>query len=323
MGRLKGSAPSRIPRSDGVGALSSPKIAEGNIAFGEVGHVRTNGSALIRATELAQLVTDGHQPIILDVRWSLAGADRTAFENGHIPGAAFCDLEQDLSDHARSAEEAGRHPLPSSDRFTASMQALGVSSDSLVVVYDERDSISAARAWWCLTYFGHTNVRVLDGGFSSWVNEGNAVTAQVNDVVTHGEPFIAVAGHMPTVTIDEVASGEGIVLVDVRAAARFRGEFEPVDPVPGHIPGAINSPTLDLVEPDGRFLGLEALLARFEAAGVLGDSDVPVVAYCGSGVTAAHTVLALHLVGKSAALFPGSYSQWCRDLDRPVARGGL
>jgi thiosulfate/3-mercaptopyruvate sulfurtransferase len=203
------------------------------------------------------------------------------------------------------------------------MQALGVSSDSLVVVYDERDSISAARAWWCLTYFGHTNVRVLDGGFSSWVNEGNAVTAQVKDVVTHGEPFIAVAGHMPTVTIDEVASGEGIVLVDVRAAERFRGDFEPVDPVPGHIPGAINSPTLDLVEADGRFLSEDALLARFDAAGVLGDSDLPVVAYCGSGVTAAHTVLALHLVGKSAALFPGSYSQWCRDVDRPVGRGGV
>ncbi|MCX6419371.1 MAG: sulfurtransferase [Actinobacteria bacterium] len=300
--------------------------------------MRTNGSALIRATELAQLVTDGHQPVILDVRWSLAGADRAAFEAGHIPGAVHCVVEQDLSDHARSAEEAGRHPLPTAEKFTSSMQALGVSSDSLVVVYDERDSISAARAWWCLTYFGHANVRVLEGGFSSWVNEGHAVTTQVNDVATSGEAFIAVPGNLPTVTIDEVASGDGIILVDVRAAERFRGDIEPVDPVPGHIPGAINSPTLDLVAPDGRFLGedallarfddgrflgIDALLARFDAAGVLGESDLPVVAYCGSGVTAAHTVLALHLVGKSAALFPGSYSQWCRDLDRPVARGGL
>jgi len=300
--------------------LGSPK---GIVDFGEVGYVRTDGSALIRATELAQLVAEGHHRVILDVRWSLAGADRAAFEAGHIPGAVFCDLDQDLSDHARSAEESGRHPLPTAEKFTASMQALGVSSDSLVVVYDERDSISAARAWWCLTYFGHTNVRVLDGGYSSWVNEGHVVTTQVDDVVTSGEPFIAAPGHLPTVTIDEVASGDGIVLVDVRAAERFRGDFEPVDPVPGHIPGAINSPTLDLVEPDGRFLGIEALLARFDAAGVLGDSELPVVAYCGSGVTAAHTVLALHLVGKSAALFPGSYSQWCRDLDRPVARGGL
>ena len=285
--------------------------------------MQINGSALIRATELAQLVTDGHQPVILDVRWSMAGADRAAFEIGHIPGAVFCDLDQDLSDHSRSAEEAGRHPLPTAEKFTASMQALGVSSDSLVVVYDERDSISAARAWWCLTYFGHANVRVLEGGFSSWDNEGHAVTTQVNDVATSGEVFIAVPGNLPTVTIDEVASGDGIVLVDVRAAERFRGDFEPVDPVPGHIPGAINAPTLDLVEADGRFLSPDALLTRFDAAGVLGDSDVPVVAYCGSGVTAAHTVLALHLVGKSAALFPGSYSQWCRDLDRPVARGGI
>ena len=281
-------------------------------------------SALIRAHELAELVGQGEPVTILDVRWSLAGAQPDLFAQKHIPGAFFCDLERDLSDHTQSAEDAGRHPLPTAAAFSSSMQALGVNADELVVVYDAKESLAAARAWWCLTYFGHRNVRVLDGGFANWLAEGKPTEAgSFNQAGVPRGDFHAAAGNLPTVSIDHIASGEGLVLVDVRAPERFRGDHEPIDPVPGHIPGAINSPTLDLIEPDGRFLLPDAIRARFEASGVIDGAGLPVVAYCGSGVTAAHSVLALSLIGISAALFPGSYSQWCRNSERPVVRGGV
>jgi thiosulfate/3-mercaptopyruvate sulfurtransferase len=285
-------------------------------------------SPLVRGAALQDMLRSPEPPLVLDVRWALTGSLRGAYAEGHIPGAVFCDLEADLSDHSQPVETAGRHPLPDQGRFTESMRELGVRSDRTVVVYDAKESVAATRAWWCLTYFGHPDVRVLDGGLAAWTGEGGSVVrGEGNDDLRREradrEPgaFTAQAGHLATVDIDQVAAGRGFRLVDVRAPERFRGDVEPMDPIPGRIPGAINSPTLTLVESDGRFLVPDALRARFDAAGVTGPGDVPVVAYCGSGVTAAHTVFALRLIGVEAALYPGSYSQWCRDPAQPIATG--
>jgi len=283
---------------------------------------------LIRAEAFADLLASDSPPVVLDVRWLMTGAQPQAYLEGHIPGAVFCDLETDLSDHSQPVEKAGRHPLPSALDFTDAMRKLGVRADRAVVVYDAKESVGAARAWWCLTYFGHPDVRVLDGGLSAWNGDGGSLNrgAGLDDLrldraLVEPGAFIAVPGSLSVVDINQVAAGHGLVLVDVRAGERFRGEVEPMDPIPGRIPGAINSPTLDLVESDGRFLVPDALRARFDAAGVLGGDGVPVAAYCGSGVTAAHTVLALKLIDVDAALFPGSYSQWCRDPERAIAKG--
>lgn len=283
---------------------------------------------LIRTRGLSELLASDAPPIVLDVRWLMTGAQPQAYREGHIPGAVFCDLETDLSDHSQPVEQAGRHPLPSAQDFTSAMRELGVRADRTVVVYDAKESVSAARAWWCLTYFGHPDVRVLDGGLSAWTGDGGSLNRGDGHDDLRSEracvqpgAFTAVPGGLPVVDIDQVAAGKGLVLVDVRAGERFRGEAEPMDPIPGRIPGAINSPTMDLVESDGRFLVPDALRARFDAAGVLDTDGLPVAAYCGSGVTAAHTVLALKLIDVDAALFPGSYSQWCRDPERAIAKG--
>lgn len=283
---------------------------------------------LIRARALSELMQQATPFTLLDVRWVMGGSQRKAYSEAHIPGAVFCDLETDLSDTTQPVEKAGRHPLPCAHDFTESMRALGVRADRPVVVYDAKESIAAARAWWCLTYFGHTDVRVLDGGLAAWSGDGQSLARgdgadDLRRERANVEPgaFAAKAGGLQTVDIDQVAASSDLVLVDVRASERFRGEVEPIDPIPGRIPGSINLPTVDLVEADGRFLVPDALRARFDAAGVVGTPGVSVVAYCGSGVTAAHTVLALRLIDVDGALFPGSYSQWCRDSKRVIDRG--
>jgi thiosulfate/3-mercaptopyruvate sulfurtransferase len=276
---------------------------------------------LITVDELAALVASRtpdprtQDPTILDVRWQLAtGADRDAYLDGHIPGAAFVDLDRQLAD---PPSERGRHPLPSVERFGAEMHALGVSASRPVVVYDAGPATAAARAWWLLCYFGHPQVAVLDGGLAAWVTAGQplesgAVSALPGD-------FVARPGGMPVITAPEAArvATDG-VLLDARAQERFLGLAEPIDPIAGHIPGARNRPTTENVDPSGCFLESETLRAAFERLGI-GDG-VPVAAYCGSGVTAAHEVLALELAGYHAALYPGSWSEWITDPARPVAR---
>ena len=187
-----------------------------------------------------------------------------------------------------------------------------------VVVYDAGNSIAAARAWWVLRYFGHSRVRVLDGGFGGWLAAGYAIEL----AVTSPEPgdFVASAGGMPL--LDAAAAGalaRAGVLIDARAPARFHGEQEPIDPVAGHIPDAVNLPASELVAADARFLGPDELRARFSELGV--DSDASVGAYCGSGVAASYEVLALELAGYRGALYVGSWSDWVTDPDRPVATG--
>jgi thiosulfate/3-mercaptopyruvate sulfurtransferase len=198
------------------------------------------------------------------------------------------------------------------------MRTAGVSGSRPVVVYDAADSTAAARAWWLLRYFGHSEVAVLDGGLASWVSGGQPLKA--GDESAHPGDFVARPGGMPVVTADEVMeiAADG-VLLDARARERFLGVSEPVDPIAGHIPGARNRPTSDNLDSGGRFLKRPALRKAFEAIGV--RDGVPVAAYCGSGVTAAHEVLALEHAGYRAALYPGSWSEWIANPRRPIASG--
>jgi thiosulfate/3-mercaptopyruvate sulfurtransferase len=270
---------------------------------------------LITASELAGLP----EVTLLDVRWRLGGPPgRELYDAGHIPGAAFVDLDTDL---AAPPGASGRHPLPATADFERAMQRAGVRDGRPVVVYDDADSTAAARAWWLLRYFGHPSVRVLDGGFRAWTTGGCPVvtTGQERPIVAAGR-FIARPGHLGLLDADAAAAlARTGVLLDARAGERYRGEAEHVDPVAGHIPGAVSAPTAENVNPDGTFRPAADLAARFAALGAAGDR--PVAAYCGSGVTAAHEVLALTLAGIPAALYVGSWSNWITDPTRPVATG--
>ncbi|HET6627419.1 MAG TPA: sulfurtransferase [Nocardioidaceae bacterium] len=274
---------------------------------------------LIEVQELADVLG---RVTLLDVRWSLGGPPgHEEFLRGHLPGASYVDLATDLAD---PPGERGRHPLPDPDRFGAAMRRCGVDGDRPVVAYDDVSGTSASRAWWLLRHHGHRDVRLLDGGYSSWVRAGLPV--QHGPGVPPPGDFRPVPGAMPVLDADGAArvAREG-VLVDARAAERFCGEVEPVDPVAGHIPGAVNVPAADNLvaaeEPSrGRFRSVEDLADGYlRRAGVGTAGEVGV--YCGSGVTATHDVLALEVLGVTAALYPGSWSEWVTDPTRPVATG--
>ena len=270
---------------------------------------------LITVEHLRALIDAKATLALLDVRWTLAGAEREAYDAGHIPGAHFVSIDEDL---AAASGDHGRHPLPSAEDFEATMRRCGVDREHHVVVYDAQGGTSAARAWWLLRYFGHDDVRVLDGGFPAWVAAGEPVSTRHPS--HRGGDFVARPGGMPL--LDAAAArdlaGEGLLL-DVRAPERYAGESEPVDPVAGHVPGAVNLPTAEHVDPAGRMLPHDALHARFEKAGYDGGR---IGAYCGSGVNAAHTVLALEVAGvHGAELYADSWSGWITDPERPVATG--
>jgi thiosulfate/3-mercaptopyruvate sulfurtransferase len=276
------------------------------------------GRPLLSVHELEDMLrapAHGALPSVLDVRWELAtGAGRGDYERGHIPGAAFIDLDAQL---ASPPGGGGRHPLPAPDRFAADMRAAGVGNGRAVVVYDAATSMAAARAWWLLRYHGHGDVTVLDGGLAAWVAAGRSLEHHA----PHIRPgdFVARPGKMPMVGADGAAelAARG-VLLDARAPERFRGEVEPIDPIAGHIPGARNRPAVENIDSAGRFRDPTFLRAAFESVGV--HRGVDVGAYCGSGVTAAHEVLALEIAGYRSALYPGSWSEWIEDGSRPVAR---
>jgi thiosulfate/3-mercaptopyruvate sulfurtransferase len=271
-------------------------------------------NVLIDAGELARLLDGEETPTLLDVRWRLGGPPgRESYLVGHLPGAVFVDLDRDL---AAPPGPGGRHPMPAPDDFQAVMRGAGVSRRGAVVVYDEADSTAAARAWWLLRYFGHPRVRVLDGGYRAWTAAGHPVTGGIPPHAREGD-FTASAGHLPLLDSGGAAAlARTGLLLDARAGERYRGESEPVDPVAGHIPGAVSAPTAENVNPDGTFRPAVSLARRFAALGVSGST--PVGVYCGSGVTAAHEVLALSLAGITAALYAGSWSEWITDPSRPV-----
>jgi thiosulfate/3-mercaptopyruvate sulfurtransferase len=271
---------------------------------------------LISREALRSALARADAPALLDVRWELGGPPGfELYRRGHVPGAVFVDLDVAL---AGPPGAGGRHPLPTAEAFGEAMRAAGVSGDRSVVVYDAANSVAAARAWWLLRYFGHPRVLVLDGGFSGWLAAGYAIEQAA--VAAEPGDFVPQPGGMPLLDADAAAAvARAGVLIDARAPERFRGEHEPIDPVAGHIPGAVNVPATDVVDSRGQFLGVDALRARFAEARV--DDGASVGAYCGSGVTASHQVLALELAGIPAALYVGSWSEWITDPTRPVARG--
>jgi thiosulfate/3-mercaptopyruvate sulfurtransferase len=255
--------------------------------------------------------------VLVDTRLALAGTPgRERYDAGHVRGASYVDLDDDLADPPGAG---GRHPLPSSSRFEAAMRRAGVSRSSTVVVYDDGPATAAARLWWLLRDHGHDDVLVLDGGLAAWVASSRPLSTE--PVAPEPGDFSGHSGRLPVVdsagAADLATAG---VLLDVRAAERYRGETEPIDPVAGHVPGAVSAPLAGVTGPDQRFRPVEVLRARFASLGV--DQGAPVAAYCGSGVTACQTLLALRLAGfGDAALYPDSWSGWITDPTRPVATG--
>ncbi|MFE2762982.1 sulfurtransferase [Streptomyces halstedii] len=267
----------------------------------------------ITVTECVSELAGVRPPVLLDVRWQLGGPHgRTDYDAGHLPGAVFVDLDAEL---AGPPGAGGRHPLPDPEAFGAVMRRAGVSRDVPVVVYDGGQGWAAARAWWLLRWAGHPDVRVLDGGLAAWTGDLSTKVPEPDEGDFRPEP-----GGLPLLDADGAAAlADSGLLLDARAAERYRGDVEPIDRVGGHIPGAVSAPTTGNVTEDGRFLPAETLAARFAGLGVGPGSEVGV--YCGSGVSGAHEVLALEIAGHRAALYAGSWSEWSSDASRPVATG--
>lgn len=280
---------------------------------------------LIDSRTLASLLRHpGANLLVVDCRYSLAdkAAGRNAYDQGHIPGAVYADMEELLSGPVTGSN--GRHPLPEPVAFVEGLAALGVSDDTTVVAYDAGDSMFAARLWWMLRWIGHEDVRVLDGGLAAWAAEGGALGT---------EPVQRPRGNltlrqqaMPTLTFADVLANLEMEtrerqVVDARSPDRYRGENETIDPVGGHIPGALNRFFKDNLDANGRFKTPERLREEFST--LLGDLPPErVVHQCGSGVTACHNLLAMEIAGlHGSALYPGSWSEWCTQNGAPIARG--
>jgi len=274
---------------------------------------------LIDLPALQQRLADGNT-VLLDCRFSLADpqAGRRAYLSGHIPGAQFADLEQDLSAPVSAA--SGRHPLPDPTLLAQRCAAWGIDADTLVVVYDDMGGAMAARCWWLLRWLGHDGVVLLDGGLPVWERAGLAL--QTGEVAAPAAAFDLRLRADWVVEGDAVAdnlSGGQFVLVDARAPERFRGEQEPIDPVAGHVPGALNRPLNLNLDSAGQFKPAAVLRREWQA--LLGERPAAeAVMMCGSGVTACHNLLALTLAGLDGArLYAGSWSAWIRDPQHPVA----
>ena len=259
---------------------------------------------------------------IADARWYLPGTGRTGraeYAAAHLPGAVFLDIDEELADPPTHAD--GRHPLPSVARFEGAMARAGISDDTNVVAVDDVGGAMAARLWWLLRYFGHRGrAFVLDGGIAAWQAAGGASTRQVptparGSFHARPRPELVVSRQ----DVERMARDAGVVMLDARAPERWAGVSEPIDARPGRIPGAKNAPFADNVA-DGKLRGADELRARYAALGV--GADTTVVAYCGSGVTACHDILALEIAGlPGALLYAGSYSQWAAEPSLPVETG--
>jgi thiosulfate/3-mercaptopyruvate sulfurtransferase len=261
--------------------------------------------------------TTGRRTVLLDVRWALGDPHgREHYLSEHLPGAVFVDLATELAGPADPGR--GRHPLPPFEQFQASVRAWGIRRGDVVVAYDDSGNLAAARLWWMLRNAGLAEVYLLDGGLAAWRDAGLALESGERQA----EPGdVAVTdGAMPVIDARQAASwGRQGLLLDARAGERYRGEFEPVDPRAGHIPGAVSAPTTGNLGPDGRFLPAETLREHFLGLGVRPDLQTAV--YCGSGVTAAHEIAALEIAGFPAALYPGSFSEWSNNASNDVVTG--
>jgi thiosulfate/3-mercaptopyruvate sulfurtransferase len=274
---------------------------------------------LISVDALRALMQRGEPLVLLDCGFDLVdtAAGARAHAQGHLPGAFHADLDRDLS--APKTGRNGRHPLPTRETFAQTVARWGVRPGVAVVCYDNHGGVYAARAWWMLHWLGHADAAVLDGGKAAWVAGGGALEATLPTLDAGAAPYPLGSGTMPTVQADALLGAHQHTIVDARAAERFRGEVEPLDPVAGHIPGARNRFHKENLAADGRFKPAAELRAAFLA---LHSEPARVVHQCGSGVTACHNLLAMEHAGlQGSALYPGSWSEWCADPSRPVARG--
>jgi thiosulfate/3-mercaptopyruvate sulfurtransferase len=278
-------------------------------------------TTLIDAGALRAHVASPSPPVLLDCGFDLADttAGERAFAAGHLPAALYAHLDRDLSGAKTGSN--GRHPLPERAALAATLGRWGIAPGVQVVAYDDHGGVYAARAWWLLRWMGHDAAAVLDGGRAAWLAAGGTLSAATT-AATATAPYPACEPAMPTVDaatlLLRIGQGQAPPVLDARAPERFRGEVEPLDPVAGHIPGATCRFFKLNLAPDGRFKPREQLRAEFEA---LGAARAGVVHQCGSGVTACHNLLAMAHAGlPPGALYPGSWSEWCADPARPVAK---
>jgi thiosulfate/3-mercaptopyruvate sulfurtransferase len=278
-------------------------------------------TTLVTVSELAAQVANPDW-VIVDVRHDLAQAEQwgeAQYRAGHVPGAVFAHLDRDLS--GPKTGHNGRHPLPTPEACAATFGRLGIEQGRQVVAYDQGNGAYASRLWWMLRWLGHDAVAVLDGGFAAWQRGGLPLAT---DVPAPRRARFAIRRVGPTIDTAQVAAAlptGALTLIDARGAERYRGEVEPLDPVAGHIPGARSRPFTTNLDADGTFRPAAALREEF-AALVAGRPLDHVVHQCGSGVTACHNLLAMEIAGLSGTrLYPGSWSEWCADPARPVARG--
>jgi thiosulfate/3-mercaptopyruvate sulfurtransferase len=264
-----------------------------------------------------------HEPpelVVADVRWYPDRPRRSGYVEAHIPGAVYLDVDTDLAAPVRPGGQGGRHPLPDPDAFAQAMSNAGIGDRTAVVVYDDASGSTAARLWWMLRALDR-QAAVLDGGFSSWtgpVATGDGEPPRPASFTATPWPFGAVVDAR---IVDGLRDRRGAAIVDARAVERYRGEIEPIDPVAGHIPGAVNVPWTDLIDPvSRRFLPPGEIRARYRAAGI--TPGVETIAQCGSGVVACHAILALELAGIGGVrLYVGSWSDWISEPGRPIATG--
>jgi len=278
--------------------------------------------ALVTTDWLAEHLGDPHVRVV-DTRWSLLepAKGRNEYESAHVPGAAFLDVDVDLA--SPRGQGPGRHPLPTAERFAAAMSRAGVGAETHVIAYDFGDGSTAARVWWLLRHFGHERVSLLDGGWARWSAEGRATES--------GTPTIAPAVFVPRPRTDDLVDADAVdrlrrdpatLLIDSRMPERYEGLKEPIDPVAGHVPYAVNRPYPRNVRAadDPRFLPPETLREQFAVLGA--DRAQRVIAYCGSGINACQNLFALHVAGfPEGLLYEGSWSDWCSTGERPVGTG--
>ncbi len=283
-------------------------------------------TTLISTEQLQALITSRQPHRVFDCSFDLmdAQAGKQQYLQVHIPGAVYADLDTDLSArHAGQPASGGRHPLPNREKFATWLSSVGFSNDMQAVVYDRNGANYCGRLWWILKWAGHEAVAVLDGGLPAWQAAGGTVSRGEEPEHCRSDFFLGPekVALIASKTVANQLGRPGQTLVDARAPARFRGEVEPLDPVAGHIPGALNRPFNQNLAPDGKFKPADQLKAEFEAL-LAGRDPARVVHHCGSGVSAVPNLIAMEIAGLGrAGLYAGSWSDWCSDPSRPVAQG--
>jgi len=283
-------------------------------------------TTLISATQLQALLASEQPVMVFDCSFELmtAGAGDLQYQQAHIAGAVRADLDRHLSSQDTStAASGGRHPLPARETFAAWLSSIGFTNTMQAVVYDRQGANYCGRLWWLLKWVGHEDVALLDGGWQAWQDAGGA-TQGGTGTPTHAGTFVLTPARtalIATATLAKQLGQSTQTIIDARSTPRFRGEVEPLDPVAGHIPGALNRPFNLNLDPDGKFKPAAQLRAEFETL-LAGRAPATVVNHCGSGVSAVPNIIAMEIAGLGrSALYAGSWSEWCSDPARPTAQG--